>query len=356
MSHINGYKLEKALVRDISNPNLLHDMTSGITTVPFIPDLLSQTLQVKEEFLSTDTFEHDDRSVAVNGLGDSPYSERGDYVSKESVVTHLFKVPHIAIQGRVRPRDVLRTRMPGTADVLDDTARQIGNELVNMRNAFRAYSELSLARTITTGGLYVPNGTVSSVDFYTEYLGTSAASRPTVGFDLDNTAIYPREKGEDARTKIMNALTLGDTVTGFIALCGKTFFQKRISHIKEEQAYVERSNMGQNPLAERLGNFSQMYRTYVGSDDIMYVQYTANIGGSQLIGDNDCYIFPVGPQGIITRAFAPAETMQYVNTVAQREYSWRYDDEFLGTKLFMESNNGFYLTKPGLIVKGTVSA
>jgi len=356
MSEILGYKLEKALVRDVSNPNLLHDMTGMVSKSPLIPTFLTGALAVSDHFLSTDTFEHDRRSTTVSQLGDSAYHDRGNYVGKESSTTHLFKVPHIAIQGRVRPRDVLRTRMPGTADVLDSTDRQIAEELASMRRAYAAYNELALARTITTGGLYVPNGTVSAVDFYTEYLGTSAASRPSVNFDLDNSAIYPREKGEEARIKLLNALNDGDMVTGFIAICGKTFFQKRISHAKEEQAYVDRANMGQNPLAERLRNFNNQYRMYVGSDDIVYVQYTANIGGSQLIGDNDCYILPVGVNDVISRAYAPAETMQYVNTVAQREYAWRYDDEFQGTKLFMESNSGFYLTKPDLIVKGTVSA
>ena len=60
--------------------------------------------------------------------------------------------------------------------------------------------------------------------------------------------------------------------------------------------------------------------------------------------------------GLIKRAFAPADTMQYVNTIAEREYAWRMDDEFTGTHLFMESNSGLFLVNPLSVIKCSAAA
>lgn len=165
------------------------------------------------------------------------------------------------------------------------------------------------------------------------------------------------ESGEEARGLINDNLLDGQTVGGFICLCGKEFFKKRVRHPKEEQAVVDRSGvMGQDPLQKRLANYAQQYRMYMGADDVLYVQYTASVGGVPLIADNEAFMIPTDTTGIIRRAFAPAETMQYVDTIAQREYAWRMDDEFTGVKLFMESNSGLFLVNPLSVIKCSASA
>jgi hypothetical protein len=136
----------------------------------------------------------------------------------------------------------------------------------------------------------------------------------------------------------------------------RAFFNKRIKHIKEEQVYPNRKGIDeQDPLIKRLGLFASTYRAYRGADDILYVSVEGKIGGSSLIPDNECYIMPVGTAGIFHKYYSPAQTMSYVNTVAQREYMWRQDSEHDGVRMFMESNFGMFLINPNLIVKGTSS-
>ena len=354
---INDYEITKGLVRDLGNLNALHDQTAMVAKLPNIPTLLSNLATPEELFLQTSTFEFDYATYTQTMPEDKIYSERGLVSNERKVVkTHLFKVPSFGLQGHIRAQDALRRRKAGTDNMLETKEQVVLEDMAAMRRAWALLSEKAIAHAITTGTLYVPNQTVAAVDFYQEFTGVPAANRPSVDFDLGDPTFYPREAGEDARALINDNLLEGQTVVGYIALCGRNFFKRRISHVKEEQAMVDRSGIDeQDPLIKRLGNFAQQYRKYRGSDDILYISYDAKIGGVPLIADDECYIMPVGAAGVFTKAFAPAETETYISTVAQREYMWRYDSEFDGTKLFMESIFGMYLVNPNLIIKGTSS-
>ena len=356
MSKVGNYEINKQTVRDIGDPNQLHDLMPLIEDLPDIPNLLSEIVPTRDEFLNTDTFEHDLRSTDVYDMGDSPYHDRGEYVGKETVNTHLFKVPHFAIQGKVRPRDVRAVRRPGSDQILDTLDRQINTELGNMRNAFSAFEERSIASTITTGQLYVPNTTVPSYDFYAEYTNLTAGTRPTVDFELDDNATRPGEKGEMVRKMIRNGLREGDTLTGIVCICGNTFFEDLIYHpriITPRENYAV-GNAAQNPLITRLRDQGMDYRMFVGPDNITYINYDGQIdaGTDPLIAPTDAYFMPQGNVDMFRRVYAPAETRQYVNTVANNEYAWRFDDEFQGTKLYMERNVGNYLINPSVLIKG----
>lgn len=348
------FNITKAVVRDLANLNGVHDMTSMLEKSPNIPSLLTELINMDTMYLNTDRFEHDYQTNRVVLPSDKAFSERGDYFDARPVVkTHFFKIPSWGIQSNVSAKDVLRSRQPGTKDTMDTKDRLIAQDIRDMRRSMALLKEKALATLITTGSSYVPNDASKVYDFYLEYTGVAAASRPSVDFTLGTATAYPREAGEDARAKINDSLLDGQTVGGYIALCGRNFFKRRISHIKEEQAMVDRTGIaGQDPLIQRLGNFAQQYRMYRGSDDILYIQYDAKIGGTALIPDNECYIMPANTDGIFAERFAPAETEDYVNTIAQAEYVWRADNTFSGTALMFESNVGHFLLSPNSIIKG----
>lgn len=360
---IGKFNIEKAVTRSLGDMNRLNDMTQMISDTPTIPSLMTELLGggLQEEFLATNIFEHDKVVRSVVDIKDKSYSERGEtFGEREDVKTHLFKVPSFGIQTHIKPSDAVRRRVAGTKDDLETVDRLVANDIADIQRSMALFRERALVSTIVTGSLYVPNGSVQSYDFYAEYgpAGMTAATRPTVNFVLSSATDYPREVGEDARNLIADNLLDGQTIDGFVALCGKNFFRDRIKHPKEEQAVVDRVGiLGQDPLIQRLDNFTngKMYRKYMGADEILYVEYTATVGGVPLIPANEAYIMPINAAGTFIQAYAPAETMQYANTTAMREYAWRYDDEFSGTKLFYETNTGIYLTNPLCIIKATKS-
>lgn len=357
---INGFEITKA-VRDMGDINKLHDLTPMVSKSPNIPTLMSDLIgsSIQSEFLPTNTFEHDVTERFVADIQDKSFSERGDsFDQRGETKSHLFKVPSFGIQTHIKPSDILRRRVEGTKDEMDTIDRVIAKDLADIAKSWALFEERQIVSTITTGKLYVPNGSVQSYDFYDEYTSNDAANRPTLNFDFSDDNAYPREVGEEARNFIADSLLDGQTVDGFICLCGKEFFKQRIKHPKEEQAMVDRSGiLSQDPLIKRLDEYTNgsMYRKYRGADDILYVEYTARVGGQPLIAESEGYIMPINASGLFTRAYAPAETMQYANTTAQSQYAWEFRDEFSGVKLFWESNQGLYLHNPNSIVKVTMT-
>lgn len=358
--NINGFKITKA-VRDMGDINKVHDLTGMISQSPSVPTLMSDLIgsSIESEFLSTNIFEHDATERFIADIKDKSFSERGEaFDQRGQTKTHLFKVPSFGIQTEIKPSDILRKRVEGTKDEMETIDRLVAKDLADIAKSWSLFEERQIVTTVTTGKLYVPNGSVESYDFYDEYTSNNAANRPTVNFNFADTSAYPRETGEEVCNFISDNLLDGQTVDGYICLCGKDFFNQRIKHPKEEQAMVQRSGiLGQDPLIQRLDNFTngKRYRRYVGADDILYVEYTAKVGGQPLIAADEGYVMPINASGLFTRAYAPAETMQYANTVAQSQYAWEYRDEFSGVKLFWESNQGLYLNNPNSIVKVTMT-
>ena len=355
-------QITKAMVRDLDNVNQLHDISDLLLQKsPNIPHLLRDLIgpSIMEEFLQSDVWEHDTVERFVVLPTGKAYSERGQvFDERKTVKPHLFKVPSWGLQSHVRPSDVRRARKPGTKDQLEMIDDLVNEDIRQMREAFTLFEEVQLAHLIVNGTFYNVGSDVPAYDFYAEYgpAGMTAATRPNVAFDFSDSTAYPREVGEDARALINDNLLDGQSISGFVALCGRDFFKERIKHPKEEQAMVERSGIdGQDPLIKRLENFAQQYRMYRGADDILYIQYDAQVGGSPLIPVDEAYIMPVDLAEMFFRAYAPAETMEYVNQTALREYAWEDRNSFAGAKVWYESNFGTYLTAPLSIIKATMT-
>lgn len=342
-------EVTKSLVRDLGNLNGLHDLTPEIAERPNLPTLLSQIVQAQSNqvFLQTNVFEHDFTHYKNFMPSDKAYGERGQVIDARPVTdTHLHKVPSQGVQAHIRPEDVLRRRKPGTANELETMEAVVGEDMAAIGRGWDLFKEKAIAHAITTGTLYVPNGTVPSVDFYQEYTG---AARPVVTYTFSNSAVHPKEKGEEARRRILDNLYEGQTVAGFVAVCSPEFFASLTTHPQWTQAMIDRSGLNaQDPLIKRFENFAQQYRMVRYADDVLYIEYAGRIGGSQIIPAGKAYMMPVGVN-LFTEVYAPAQTKSYINTLAQREYMWRVDSEFDGTKLFSESNVGEFIMNPLLI-------
>ena len=354
---ISGQAVEvsKSLVRDLGNLNGLHDLTPEVERRPNLPTLLSQIVQAQSNqvFLQTNVFEHD-YTVYKNFMpSDKAYAERGQVVDARPVTdTHLHKVPSQGVQAHIRPEDVLRRRKRGTANELESKEAVVAEDMAAIGRGWDLYKERAIAHTITTGTLYVPNGTVPSVDFYQEYTG---AARPTVTYTFSNAALHPKEAGEQARRRILDNLNEGEQVAGFVAVCSPEFFASLTTHPQWTQAMIDRSGLNaQDPLIKRFENFAQQYRMIRFADDALYIEYAGRIGGQQIIPAGEAYMMPVGVN-LFTEVYAPAQTMNYVNTVAAAEYMWRLDSDFDGIKLFSESNVGMFVVNP-LLIQRLVSA
>ena len=111
--------------------------------------------------------------------------------------------------------------------------------------------------------------------------------------------------------------------------------------------------LAQDPLIESLAEFYQEYDMYLGSDGILYIEYSAAIGGTELIPSDEAFIMPRNISDQIVRAYAPAHSARYVNRVALRDYGWRYENEFDGIRILRERNFIDVLQNPGVVIRAT---
>ena len=139
-----------------------------------------------------------------------------------------------------------------------------------------------------------------------------------------------------------------------IILCGKSFFNKRLELEKQEAIAREiRQTLDLQSMAVPKSNFgareSFAYQNFESFDGALYIRYSASILGTKLIADDDAYLVPLGAQNFLARAYAPANTRQYVNTEAQSKYAWMEVHDRRGVTLAEESNVLFMNRLPELI-------
>lgn len=341
-------------VRSQGNLNRLEDLTPIFQRTQKQPTLLSFLFNPTEQFMTTNVFQHDYKTRNnVSAVGDAPYNERGEFVDKETVQTFLYQIPHFPLQGSVRIEDYLNVRQPGTANEYDTEARLVGTEMSEMDKAYTLLDERAFAHILTTGTAYRPNGTVPAEDFYENYTGTAAGSRPTVNFDFADADFVAQTAGVMATKMIRDNSNDGFSSGGYIAICGSEFFQDRITDPDEQSVYIRRSELEQDPLVRRLADFFQDYRMYRGADNILYIEYDGTVGGSDLIAAGDAYIMPMNISQQMIRAYAPAHHRDYVNSRALPTYAWRLEDDWEGIRLMRESNFLDVLQNPGVIIRAT---
>lgn len=349
--------INKALVRDFGDSNRLHDLGTGWYNVPKLPSLVLDTVPVSETFLNTKVVEFDITSTGVDEITDSPWHSRGNTVGKEAVETRYFTVRHDAQQGTIKPADVEGVRMPN-GENLDNLSRLEGQLQARFEDNWKAHRIKEIMHVMINGTSYAPGGSMTTYDFFEEFTGVAAGSRPVTYFDMGNSSAHMGQKGELVLEAIANASRPTDNITDVVCFCGKTFFDSYVTHANLEKAMVNRSGLdNQDPLIQALKRMGGLYSYFRGPDNILYVKMTQQVGGSgAMIGATDAYFFPLGGVDLFRRYYAPAQTKTYVNTVAQARYNWAFSDEFEGDRYFQESNSILILANPGLVHKGNSAA
>jgi hypothetical protein len=150
----------------------------------------------------------------------------------------------------------------------------------------------------------------------------------------------------------------GENATAQVVICGDNFFNKR--YAIEIQATLARPLRSDIDLASMAiptvsdGNF--LYDNFKSHDGLLYINYGSEIiAGTSLIGDDDAYIVPVGLVNGLGKKYAPAQTMESVNTQAMSKYAAYWEDSRSGVTVAEESNVLFFNGNPRAITHLTTS-
>jgi Phage major capsid protein E len=140
---------------------------------------------------------------------------------------------------------------------------------------------------------------------------------PVTGWDMD--AITVASLNGSMTQLVLNLQRLvsdnlgSQTFTGIYGVAGRNFFDAWAMHPEVRSTFLNQ------PSADRLRD--PFWQTAVPFRGVTIEEYRGQIGNVKFVEDDMCYFFPVGVPDLFVEAYAPADYIETVNTLALPRYA-----------------------------------
>jgi len=353
-TELPSFEFTKAMTTMPGNPNAFIDLTPGLDNMRVKPNLLTALLggSIDTESVTTNAVMFDVTANSETLPDGKPYSGKGKDITKDGYSSKYYTIPSFGIRWNASPLDYMNKRKPHSTEMMD-ASYVVDMMTQKAENSFGLLDELALAQMITLDTNIIRGGPFTEYNFYTELMGEARGAKTAMNLDeaVDHASLFRIQK-HLLQQSLMRA---GMTATGYMCICGDTFFNQRyelegdLGIVRELRSSLDPASM---PIpSSAMDGTAYMYDNFVGAKDgILYINYGASIiGGTKLIADTDSYLMPLGSGGWLGKAYAPAITQTYVNTPGLPMYSWTTSDEFNGITTVYESNFLLFNKRPELI-------
>lgn len=334
------------IIRDLANPFKVSDWTEELLVVPNMYGKIQQMGLFDVEGVATHTVSFEEINQSLGLIGDRPRGERNNVSKDYTRKIRSYAIPHFPLDDAISPRDIQGKAAyggsgNGTPEVLDQVRAR---KLERIRRTHAQTLEVARVKTLTTGAIYAPNGTVAG-NFYADF----AVTRKEVDFVLGTSTTEVVLKAEEVIAHIQDNLFTGDVVTEVIGLASPQFFNKLITQAGVKEAYKYYSST-QEPLRNRLG--AGIDREFVHGG-IRYIEYRGFApDGTQFIPSGDCYFIPMGTMDVFKTYFGPAERFDTVNTIGVEAYMFEFMNQ-TNTEILLQSETNFInmIRRPQVVVR-----
>lgn len=333
--------------------NMVPEMTEyrGFLTPSLITNILNPTFTP----MMDNTFFYDESVTTAVMPNGKRYDDKGNIIGKDRPKQHRFGIPSSGLQYVVKNRDVKNKRIPGTQDMMTHEYL-IAREQMKVMKAYDLYNEYNLAKVLMTdvmdpldGGAYF-----TPPNYYTEIVGTPRGADTLMNLAGTDLSTY-RSTIEDTKDAIVEeAARHGRTISGFVMLCGKDYFNG--VRTLEENENLAREIRGIDLIQEETpilsaGGFENL-RFLDGSDGVRYIKYSANVlTGTKLIADDKAVLIPLGVQDFFYVGLAPTDNDPDLCTQEGRNmYMWSEKNR-QGYHFEVESNRLYGCKLPQLIAR-----
>ncbi len=342
----------KALARADGNAFEMENVTDAIERTQVQPKLLTALFggSTNNIPLDTNTVKYDDIEGTLELPNAKRFDEFGKRVGKDLPRELIYSVGSFGITGNVSPGDVVNRRRPGSSELLTEP-ELVSRMMRKTERAWNLFTELSFAQLLTTDTNIVQvSGETAVAPLYNFYEDVTGSTRVAdfggdgkismqLAADLDHWQLFS-EQVDLLETDVEKAM---NSMSSAVCICGKNFFNQRLEIEKQEGLAREvRGRLDMQTMAVPESTFGSgvfSYQNFTSTiDGITYIKYGANILGNKMIADDDAYLVPVGVESFMKRAFAPAQTREYVNTQALEMYAWTETHDRKGTTVIQEQN------------------
>lgn len=239
------------------------------------------------------------------------------------------------IQNLVQWATLPSTQIPAT---LAASVNRVTNIL------YRSYLELRELAYINAimGQSFNGIGETPEYDYFTEW----GVTPTTVTVDFTDVTSDPADviNGEP-RSHIIAEADVGFGSYRIVVLCSSKFFNAVIAHPMVREAYLFQPAMN-NPNLNRVGgdNINRVF----DYKNIKFIEDTSNT-----VADGDAWVFPNGIPGMFQIGYAPANTVELANTIAEEFYIFLNNANH--RMVTVESETSFIAvnTRPELSVQAT---
>lgn len=333
-------------IRSFTNQFEVVDETSNLLKLPQTWTLLGDSGLFAEESLTTQvaTFQEINGSLAVVNdqvRGSQPQTTSGD-VRK----LHSYSLSHHPYRDALYPSDIAGVSAYGNLSQEETQAAALLRKMEKARKSFAVTREIARFRTLGTGSVWTPNGTIAASNFYTDM----GYTRNEVDFVLGTATTDVIAKCEAIIADFQAKANEGEIITRVTGYCSPAFFAKLISHAKTTQTHIYQQIGQYNITQERAGG-AGLYRRF-NFGNINFVEVPTVLAGTALVTAGDVIFVAEGTDSCVT-FYGPANRFGHVGTLGQMEYMWTFAAPTL-TEISIEAemNQLSVLRKPQFVSRG----
>jgi hypothetical protein len=270
----------------------------------------------------------------------------GATIGKDKSDLIPIRTVHLPQRESVLAGEVMGVRAFGTESDTALVQTLVNRQLATMRNNIDATIEWQRIGAIK-GQVLDADGTTVLMDMFT-----------TFGLTQQTQAMALNSDSTKVKLKVTAAIRLiedklgGIMTSGYVALCGKGFFDALVTHPIVEAAYnrwldgqfLRELQRGQDPV-------SSSGFPYAG---VAWREYRGSVSGQSFIGDDDAYLIPMGVNDMFLTRYSPADYMETVNTIGLPYYARQKLMDFnKGVEIESQSNPINFNCRPDAVVKLT---
>lgn len=323
----------------------LMQVTAAVNKQQFVPSRLRDMGLFRERGITTTTVGIEQRGNTLALVQTSPRGAPPEQRVRDRRNMRPLNVPHLSKEAVIYADQVQGVRAFGT-ETEAEMVQQIVDQETSLVRTEIDMTEENLMLGAVSGKILDANGDL----IYNLFDEFDVAEPNAINFALGTGGTKVRNKCASVKRKMAAAMQAGGMPFRVHAFCGDGFFDSLVSHQDVEQAY-ERYQDGAM-LREDL-----VYEAFPFAG-ITFENYRSSDDGEVGIGEDECRFFAVGVPGLFDMVYAPADTIDTVNTIGLPRYALPGMDPS-GKQKYMsyeiQANPLPYCTRPQTLLKGTKS-
>lgn len=316
-------------------------LTASVNKEEFVPGAIGGLGIFEEQGITTTTIMIEEEAGTLQLIPTSPRGAPPVQRTNDKRKMRSFVVPHIAEERKVWADEIQGVRAFGSEDDLQAVQTIVDQrQRAGLRNLDATLEHHRLGAI--KGEVVDADGSTVLFNLFDEFGVTQEAE---VNFALGTADTDVRAKCMQVRRTMSKNLKLGDNSSfRIIGLASDEFFDALINHDNVKEAFTGWEAARTLAQDHTFGRF-----TFAG---IEFWNYRGTDDGSIGIANNKANFFPAIPGLFITR-FAPADTIDFANTVGLPRYSLPFRDprdKFWATEL--QSNPINLCLRPKALMQG----